>query len=155
MGNSNKKITLDEIYVSRVRFIHMEKEPGVWVRKSIERPLPETGDPLMDAVARLLAKRDFVTPEEVRDLLQMNQETCNSYFVFRTGKSVSDLLLDYRMKIASELLRFSKLKQKEIAQRLGYSYSTNMSCVFKRRYGLAPSDYRMKYRAKLPMLNYL
>lgn len=51
-------------------------------------------------------------------------------------------LREYRMRMASQLLRDSSLGLKQIASRVGYDSVSAFSTAFKRFSGLAPGDYR-------------
>lgn len=51
-------------------------------------------------------------------------------------------LREYRMRLASRLLRDSSLGLKQIASRVGYDSVSAFSTAFKRFSGLAPGDYR-------------
>ncbi len=72
----------------------------------------------------------------------------NSYFstVFKkeTGKSFVGYLTDYRMEQASRMLTETDEKSYIIAQNVGYTDSNYFSYVFKRRFGMSPSKYRME-----------
>ena len=73
----------------------------------------------------------------------------NAYFstVFKkeTGESFISYLTDYRMDIASRLLIATNDKSYMIAKRVGYTDPNYFSYVFKRRFGVSPSKYRMEY----------
>lgn len=72
----------------------------------------------------------------------------NSYFstVFKkeTGKSFVGYLTDYRMDQASRMLMETDEKSYIIAKNVGYTDSNYFSYVFKRRFGVSPSKYRME-----------
>jgi len=63
-----------------------------------------------------------------------------------TGKSFVEFLNDYRMEEAKELLRDSDWTIRVIAGFLGYQSSTYFQTVFRRSFGLTPSQYRAKVR---------
>lgn len=73
----------------------------------------------------------------------------NSYFstVFKkeTGKSFVGYLTDYRMEQALRMLTETDEKSYIIAQNVGYTDSNYFSYVFKRRFGVSPSKYRMEH----------
>ncbi len=73
----------------------------------------------------------------------------NSYFstVFKkeTGKSFVGYLTDYRMEQASRMLMETDEKSYIIARNVGYTDSNYFSYVFKRRFGVSPSKYRMEH----------
>jgi len=61
-----------------------------------------------------------------------------------TGKSFVEFLNDYRMEEAKVLLRDSDWTIRVIAGFLGFQSSTYFQTVFRRSYGLSPSQYRTK-----------
>ncbi|MBO5032883.1 MAG: response regulator [Lachnospiraceae bacterium] len=71
----------------------------------------------------------------------------NAYFstVFKkeTGNTFIGWLTDYRMEQASRLLVETNEKSYIIAERVGYTDPNYFSYVFKRRFGVSPSKYRM------------
>lgn len=76
----------------------------------------------------------------------------NAYFstVFKkeTGKSFVAYLTDYRMDTASRMLIETNEKSYVIARSVGYTDPNYFSYVFKRRFGVSPSKYRMEYAQK-------
>ena len=73
----------------------------------------------------------------------------NSYFstVFKkeTGNSFIGYLTEYRMDRASRMLIETNEKSYIIAKNVGYTDPNYFSYVFKRRFGVSPSKYRMEH----------
>ncbi len=73
----------------------------------------------------------------------------NSYFstIFKkeTGNSFIGYLTDYRMDRALRMLTETKEKSYIIAKNVGYTDPNYFSYVFKRRFGVSPSKYRMEH----------
>lgn len=73
----------------------------------------------------------------------------NSYFstVFKkeTGNSFIGYLTEYRMERAARMLIETKEKSYIIAKSVGYTDPNYFSYVFKRRFGVSPSKYRMEH----------
>ena len=63
------------------------------------------------------------------------------------GKSYREKLLEVRAEAACELLR-SDLTIREIAERMGYSTSSNFTVFFKNAVGMTPLEYRQKGNRK-------
>jgi two-component system response regulator YesN len=70
----------------------------------------------------------------------------NSYFsaIFKkeTGKPFITYITDYRLDIAAELILDSNRKNYKIAEQVGYLDANYFSYVFKRRFGVSPSQYK-------------
>ena len=73
----------------------------------------------------------------------------NSYFstIFKkeTGNSFIGYLTEYRMERASRMLMETNEKSYIIARNVGYTDPNYFSYVFKRRFGVSPSKYRMEH----------
>lgn len=61
-----------------------------------------------------------------------------------TGKSPLKYFTDIKLTSAKELLRFSDLSVSEIAERVGYDNSLYFSRIFKKAFGISPTEYRGK-----------
>lgn len=73
----------------------------------------------------------------------MNVSYFSTAFVANTGKRFVDYLLNVRLMRAAYLLKNSKLKIAEISRRLNYKDTGYFSRLFKKKYGVTPSEYRM------------
>ena len=63
-----------------------------------------------------------------------------------TGKSPGQFVTDYKMSKAAELLAEGKHSIKEIALMVGYESSQSFSRVFKKSFGLSPTEYMVSSR---------
>lgn len=62
------------------------------------------------------------------------------------GMYPNNYLTKYRMNKAKEILIMEDSTVSEVARRVGYEDSFYFSRVFKKQYGLAPSEYRIRFR---------
>jgi len=128
----------------------------------LEQRLP-TADPLSKAFyeaqcARVSAEIDspFLYSHLVRDHLsrlspipsleylaeQLNIEKRTlQRFLKREGETFSKILLDVRIKRASDLLRFSNKSHEQIAEELGFNDAVAFSHAFKEWMGLSPREW--------------
>jgi transcriptional regulator GlxA family with amidase domain len=63
-----------------------------------------------------------------------------------------DHLTAVRMDKAAEMLGTRSLTVREVAQRVGYRQPAQFAKAFRRRHGVAPSDYRAAARHRVPSL---
>lgn len=68
---------------------------------------------------------------------------CSKYVKQYTGRSFSDLLRQIRFRIAAEYLLNTDLTVEKISERIGYANPENFMRMFKKTYGLSPTQYRI------------
>lgn len=78
---------------------------------------------------------------EIADNLNLDRSYFSTLFKKHTGKSPQDYLLDFRLNKAAELLVVSALKSGEVGKACGYTDQFNFSKMFKRKFGISPSQY--------------
>lgn len=72
---------------------------------------------------------------------------CNRCFHNMLHTTPYDYLIQYRLKIAEELLSFSEWNVTEISQKTGFHNVTHFIQTFRKKYGLSPKQYRIaRYR---------
>ena len=67
----------------------------------------------------------------------------STVFKKETGKTFIQYLTDYRMETAVELLLTQNEKTYVIAEKVGYLDPNYFSYVFKKRFGVSPSKYKV------------
>lgn len=72
----------------------------------------------------------------------------NKRFRERTGQTVIAYLLDYRVRVARELLAHTSLTIDEIARASGFIYDTYLIRQFTARAGQSPTEYRQAARRR-------
>lgn len=75
-----------------------------------------------------------------------NRTRLNQDFKERTGMTVIKYLNNYRINIAKQSLTHTDLKLDELADALGYRYSSYFITQFTKAVGMTPGEYREKYR---------
>lgn len=86
--------------------------------------------------------RSDLSLETVCEHLHISQSYFSSIFKQDTGRSFVQYLTDMRMERATELLRETDEKTYVVARELGYEEPNYFSYVFKKRFGMTPSQYR-------------
>ncbi|UKS27949.1 response regulator [Paenibacillus sp. HWE-109] len=80
--------------------------------------------------------------EALAQLVYMNTNYISELFKQVTGDNFIDYLTMTRMKAAKQMLRETNLKTYEIAERVGYTSAKYFSTLFRRIYGMTPTEYR-------------
>ncbi|MFD0693163.1 response regulator [Paenibacillus sp. GCM10027628] len=80
--------------------------------------------------------------EALAQLVYMNTNYISELFKQVTGDNFIDYLTKTRMNAAKQLLRETNLKTYEVAERVGYTSAKYFSTLFRRIYGLTPTEYR-------------
>lgn len=84
---------------------------------------------------------------ELAKQLNYSVPYCSKYVRICTGRSFSDLLNKIRFEAATEYLLKSDLTVERISERIGYSNPENFMRMFKKTYGITPTQYRAKCTA--------
>ncbi len=105
-----------------------------------------TDDSLPSQVNRILKyiKENYTSPITLDDIckqMNMSKQYCMRIFKKHMNTTINDYILDLRMRHASYLLSSTYMNVSQTADYLGFSGTSYFSRVFKKYYGIAPSDY--------------
>ncbi|MCI6004850.1 MAG: response regulator [Blautia sp.] len=70
----------------------------------------------------------------------------NRVFKKEKGVSVSQFIINERMKMAASILETEQYGANEVAEKVGYSHYTNFYNMFKKYYGCSPAQYLDKHK---------
>ena len=70
------------------------------------------------------------------------------FFKLRTGKNLSDYIIDLRLGYATRLLVDSTMAVAEICYECGFNNLSNFNRIFKKKKGCSPKEFRDNYRKK-------
>ena len=92
--------------------------------------------------------KDDIRLQELADLANMTPTAFSRFFKLRTGKSISEYIIDVRLGHASRMLADSTMAVVEICYRCGFNNISNFNRIFKRKKGLTPTEFRENYHKK-------
>ena len=87
-----------------------------------------------------------LTRDELSEYVHLNESYLSRLFHKQTGMSLSDYILQERMKLAKVLITESDMPIYGIANRLCYDNFSYFAKMFKKVYNLTPLEYRKKYK---------
>lgn len=83
-----------------------------------------------------------VSIEEIAGLLSIDRRHLGRLFTVQTGITPKEYLINVRLRNAADLLRSSDYPIMEIAQLVGYDDCGSFLKIFKKKYGMTPSQFR-------------
>ena len=83
---------------------------------------------------------------DICNVTGVNRTKLNQEFKERTGTTVIKYLNNYRINLAKQSLIHTDLKLDELAEALGYRYSSYFISQFTHIVGVSPSEYRKQNR---------
>lgn len=72
----------------------------------------------------------------------LSKDYIGAYFNKKTGKTIRQFILDYKLELAKSRLRYSKLSISQIAEELGFTDESHLNKLFKRQEGLTAGQFR-------------
>ncbi|SFT94316.1 transcriptional regulator, AraC family [Pseudovibrio denitrificans] len=106
---------------------------------------------------RLMSVKDQLpAPVKISELAKEEGFSVSSLqknFKASFGKSPKQVQLEMRLNKALGLLRSSNQTMASIAYEVGYENASSFTNIFKKHFGLTPSQYRAQYRASLTRHN--
>lgn len=112
--------------------------------EALEEHRKTHGQVLVDQIQRLISE-NYGKPigiSQIAEWLQYTDSHICNVFKKHTGMTINAYLTRYRLERAGELLRDHSLRLYEICDRVGYRDYKHFITLFKREYGMTPSEYR-------------
>lgn len=123
---------------------------------------PKIGNQASSSLSSSVKKRDVECLHEARNILinnhqqppsiqelsscvGLNEKKLKTGFKQLFNATIYGFLFDYKMDMAKRLLFDPEMHINEIAQECGYSYASHFTTAFRRKYGIAPKDFRKTF----------
>ena len=81
-------------------------------------------------------------------MVGMTAVSFSRFFKLRTGRSLSDYIIDIRLGFAARLLVDSTMSVAEICYDCGFNNLSNFNRKFKKKKACSPKEFRENYRKK-------
>ena len=85
-----------------------------------------------------------ITVSELSERLNLERTYFSVIFKKKMGVSPKQYLLDYRMNTAASLITQGNINVSVVARSVGYTDLYNFSKMFKRHFGVSPTNYAKK-----------
>ncbi|WP_314587703.1 helix-turn-helix domain-containing protein [Paenibacillus terrigena] len=101
-------------------------------------------DSVIEQVQRYIADHlsEVITREQLAEYVHLNPAYLSRLFKREVGESITDYILNERMKVAKELIATSSMPISDIAKSLGYSNFSYFAKMFKKVYHATPQHFR-------------
>lgn len=144
----------DVNYWEKVKRLENLRELELWLgnyfRWVLEYITNKKDNKQIDIILR--AKRfmtdNYANPElnlkSVADYVGFNEKYFSSRFSKEIGNTFSAYLTDIRLQKAKNLMNTTDMKMYEISDRVGYNNVEHFNRMFKKTFGISPSDYKKK-----------
>ena len=90
--------------------------------------------------------KDEMNLEQLSGLVGMTASAFSRYFKQRTGKNISEYIVDIRLGHAARLLVDTADSVSEICWTTGFNTLSNFNRLFRKRKGCIPTEFREKYQ---------
>ncbi len=89
--------------------------------------------------------KEEIRLQTISDLAGMTPTAFSRFFKIRTGKTLSDYIIDIRLGYAARLLVDTTTSVVEICYESGFNNVSNFNRIFKKRKGCSPTTFRENY----------
>lgn len=89
--------------------------------------------------------RDEIRLQQLADIANMTPTAFSRFFRLRTGRSISEYIIDVRLGHASRMLADSTNSVVEICYDCGFNNVSNFNRIFKKKKGCTPTEFRENY----------
>ncbi|MDE6131559.1 MAG: AraC family transcriptional regulator, partial [Muribaculaceae bacterium] len=90
--------------------------------------------------------KEEIRLQELANLVGMSPTAFSRFFKLRTGRSISDYMIDIRLGIATRLLVDSTMSVAEICYDCGFNNVSHFNRIFRRKKGCSPREFRETYK---------
>lgn len=92
--------------------------------------------------------KEEIRLNQLADMVGMTEVSFSHFFKLRTGKNLSDYIIDIRLGHATRMLVDSTMSIAEICYESGFNNLSNFNRIFKKKKLASPKDFRDNYKKK-------
>ncbi len=146
-----KPIPYDELeeIIAKIEKKILVQEKTVDLSKLAEDCTDENPEQIVDQVKKLIAENLSVgnlQRDELAAMVHVSSGYLGRIFKKQTGLALTDYIIKKRIVVAKQLLVKTSLSITDISARVGISYSSYFTKIFKEQVGMTPQEYRQQYK---------
>ena len=107
----------------------------------------DRGEEILEQLQKIAVQED-IRLASLADMVGMTPVSFSRFFRLRTGKTLSDYIIDIRLGFATRMLVDSTRTIAEVCYDCGFNNLSNFNRMFKRKKGCSPKEFRENYRKK-------
>lgn len=106
-----------------------------------------------DDSRRILVVKDYIARHfkdelrlsELSQMAEMTPSAFSRFFKAKTGKKLSEFIIDYRLNYSARLLLDTNNSINEVCSECGFNNLSNFNRIFKKKKNCSPSEFRENY----------
>ena len=127
-----------------LQFLALAMESAKGNAKRLRRPDSPAKAYVNRAIQFIHYNYATIRVNDIADYLGFTRSYFSNLFKKWTGQSPQDYLMQYRLKTACKQLTETALPVQEIAAQVGYENQMTFSKMFRKAYGISPTEYRQR-----------
>jgi two-component system response regulator YesN len=138
-----------ETIIERIEKKILVQEKTIDLSDLMEDCTDESPEQIVDQVKKLVAENLSVgnlQRDELAAMVHVSAGYLGRIFKKQTGLALTDYIINKRMVVAKQLLIKTNLSITDISTRVGISYSSYFTKVFKEQVGMTPQEYRQQHK---------
>ncbi len=147
---------IEELIVKMVRQIHLQRDRQritqygeQWIKEKAEEGISlqgkqPNGKEIIDDTIRYILGHlsEDITVASLAGRVHLSPDYLNRLFKKYKSGSINHFIISERMQLAAELLKEDKLSANVIASMVGYESYPNFAAMFKKVYGVTPTQFK-------------
>jgi two-component system sensor histidine kinase YesM len=138
-----------EQIISRIEKDILAREKAIDFSEMVEDLTEDSQGAVVEKVKQIIADNISLSNlqrEELAQMVYLSPGYLSRIFKKETGMSLSDYITRKRIVMAKQLLSKTNLSITAIAERVGLSYASYFTKLFKENVGMTPQEYRQQSR---------
>ena len=101
--------------------------------------------PLLNYIHQHIYEPERLKADQIAAAFHVSPTYVSEYFKTRTGQSLQNYIVAYKIKLIETRLRYTSMQINEIVYEFGFSDASHLNRLFKKHNGVNPSEYRKSF----------